>query len=133
MSIFGHTYIDASAGCGKTYTITEKVMERIKAGYDIKSFLIMTYTEKAAGELVDRIRSRINKVIKDNELDGITLSPVESDLFKNALKDFDFATISTIHGFCKKVLSEYAFECGICSFLCWFVPILGGLVLPTSN
>ena len=36
----------------------------------------MTYTEKAAGELVDRIRSRINKVIKDNELDGITLSPV---------------------------------------------------------
>lgn len=107
MSKFGNLIIDASAGTGKTYTICEKVIERIKAGYSIKDFVIMTYTEKAAGELESRIRNRL-KTEKDND----NLTDAEKKYIETGLKEFDFATIGTIHSFCKKVLKEYAFEIG---------------------
>ena len=102
---FCNTIIDASAGTGKTHTICEMIISRLKAGYDIKEFLIMTFTDKAAGELVERIRKRIKQELSEK------LSEKERVNLKNALDSFDYATISTIHGFCKKVLSEYAFEC----------------------
>lgn len=107
MSKFTNLIIDASAGTGKTYTICEKVIERIKAGYSIKDFVIMTYTEKAAGELESRIRNRL-KTEKDND----NLTDAEKKYIETGLKEFDFATIGTIHSFCKKVLKEYAFEIG---------------------
>lgn len=108
MNNFQNLIIDASAGTGKTYTICEKVTERIKAGYSIKDFVIMTYTEKAAGELIYRIRKRLKE-----EKEKTELSDMEMKYIRDSLKDFDFATIGTIHSVCKKILKEYAFECGI--------------------
>ena len=53
--------IDASAGTGKTYTITQIVKKLVDNNdenkrIDIKKVLIVTYTDKATGELRDRIR-----------------------------------------------------------------------------
>ena len=86
--------IEASAGTGKTYTL-EHIVEKLvlKENYDIRSLLLVTFTEKAAGELKERIR----KMLSENE----------------SAKHLDEATICTIHSFCREVLASYPFESGM--------------------
>ena len=85
--------IEASAGTGKTYTIQNIVLKLLaeKRIAGMGNLLVVTYTDKAAGELRDRIR----KV-----LDEAGCLPA----------DFDEAAICTIHSFCRSLLAEYAFE-----------------------
>ncbi len=85
--------IEASAGTGKTYTLQSIVLKLLLEGAvdSVKNLLLVTYTEKAAGELKDRIR----KVLDE----AGCLPP-----------DFDEASICTIHSFCRSLLTEYAFE-----------------------
>ena len=80
--------IEASAGSGKTYSVVEMVIKLLKSGVCLNQILLVTYTEKAAGELKNRIRK---KILKENIL-GI---------------DLDTSEIYTIHSFCKKVIDEY--------------------------
>ena len=88
--------IEASVGTGKTYALQSIVLkllveERVESA---KNILLVTYTEKAAEELKDRIRA----VLEAAEM----LPP-----------DFEEMTICTIHSFCRELLSEYAFENGV--------------------
>lgn len=94
------TYIKASAGTGKTYTITEEIVpDLIKNGTTLDRILIVTYTEKATGELRHRIREVLNKNASDPNC-------------KAALQMVDNAPIHTIHSFCQHILGELAFEAG---------------------
>ena len=93
------SYIEASAGTGKTYTIEHKVLGYVKSGIDLDKILIVTFTEKAAGEL----RHRIRTILTENNGDS---------LCKAALAKVDNAAIHTIHSFCQRMLQEYAFEAG---------------------
>lgn len=78
--------VEASAGTGKTYNIVEIVKNLIDdLKMDLNRILIVTYTDKAAGELKDRIRNMVNS----------------SDV------DVDNAPIYTIHSFCKNVIKEF--------------------------
>ena len=86
--------IEASAGTGKTYALQSIVLKLVSDGehsVDVKNILLVTYTEKAAGELKDRIRAIL----------------AEAGCLK---PDFDEATICTIHSFCRELLTTYAFE-----------------------
>ena len=78
--------IEASAGTGKTYALEHIVEHLVKGGADIRKILLVTFTEKAAGELKERIR----KILVDSKADACT----------NAVKYLDEATICTIHSFC---------------------------------
>lgn len=87
--------IEASAGTGKTYTlehIVEKLVTNEKNPIDIRQILLVTFTEKAAGELKDRIRAILTKAGRCEHVDE--------------------ATICTIHSFCRQILAEYPFESG---------------------
>ena len=87
--------IEASAGTGKTYALESIVLKLVQEkGYDATSILLVTFTEKAAGELKDRIRKALAKAGK-------------------LPANFDEMTICTIHSFCRQLLSEYAFENGV--------------------
>ncbi|EMY78671.1 UvrD/REP helicase N-terminal domain protein [Leptospira weilii serovar Ranarum str. ICFT] len=87
-------FIEASAGTGKTYTIMEIVGDLIlEHRIPLARILILTYTEKAAGELKERLRKKL----------------IASDLTKEA-RELDQVTISTIHGFCNMILQEYPVE-----------------------
>jgi len=99
-----HGVIEASAGTGKTYTI-EQLFLRILCTQNIAidKILVLTYTEKATSELKMRIRSGIETLLKKS--DG-----KQREQLEQALDCFDLASIHTIHGFCNRVLSEYAFE-----------------------
>ena len=86
-------FIQASAGTGKTYTITGIIKKLVKESVDLEKILVVTYTEKAAGELRDRIRKACPN------------------------KDVDNAPIFTIHSFCTKTLSEFSFTANQCANL----------------
>ena len=52
--------LDASAGTGKTYTLENFIARLItESGINVNQILVMTFTEKAAGEIKSRVRSRL--------------------------------------------------------------------------
>ncbi|TGK08938.1 exodeoxyribonuclease V subunit beta [Leptospira fletcheri] len=119
-----HGFIGASAGTGKTHTIVYLVLKILhtyflSSGSDepergIESVLVLTYTEKAASELRSRIRHGIKDRIRVLEA-GLSADPdleLERKYFLGQLGRLDQATISTIHGFCNKILKEYSLETG---------------------
>src|SRR5918994_1519778 len=93
----GVVFVSAGAGTGKTTVLVERFVKAVcERGLDIDSVLVMTYTERAAGELRTRIRERLVA------LDRPDLA-----------RDLDRAWISTIHGFCHRLLRSHPFEAGL--------------------
>ena len=97
-----HAVIEASAGTGKTYTIENLVIELLKRGkvVNLEEILVVTFTEKAAAEIKKRIQENLTAA----------LDTYPSETLKMSLDNFDSASIFTIHGFCNKLLQEFAFE-----------------------
>ncbi|MCG6142652.1 UvrD-helicase domain-containing protein [Leptospira mtsangambouensis] len=100
-------FIEASAGTGKTYLIMEMLGDIMKHDVEnniqenrILNTLILTFTEKAAGELKARLKAKILELSDNGNKPG----------FYRYLRDLDQVTISTIHGFCNMVLKEYPIE-----------------------
>ncbi len=126
--------IEASAGTGKTYTITTLFARLVALGYPVESILVVTFTEAAAAELKLRIRKRLSGCLstrfgdlqkvsdkgkadddaKKDELAEFFSKQKEPELIRKrlrlALTCFDQAAIMTIHSFCFSVLRENAFE-----------------------
>src|SRR4051812_1266291 len=93
----GSTFVSAGAGTGKTTVLVERFARAVIVdGLDVDSLLVITYTDRAAGELRARIRARLL------ELDRPDLA-----------RDLDGAWISTIHGFCRRLLTAYPLAAGI--------------------
>jgi exodeoxyribonuclease V beta subunit len=122
------TVIEASAGTGKTYTITSLVLRLLlERSLPISQILVVTYTRAATAELKQRIRARLlvaQRVARGEGLDDPLVrdlcARVRSsvgqetldELLERALADVDEAPVLTIHGFCQRTLSEHAFESG---------------------
>lgn len=101
-----HAVIEASAGTGKTWTMVEIALRLLREGRAaLEQLLLVTFTEKAAGELRDRLRSRIEAALPEAAPDS-----EEERRLLDALDSFPSASISTIHAFCARVLEEQAFE-----------------------
>ena len=133
----GTVCIEASAGTGKTYTIglivLRLVMER---ELDLDKLAVVTFTDAAAGELVERITRFVRIALKAAEGPGTETGEKEiAELVASsiarceehapgrgkeivigrldrALMTIDLARISTIHGFCSRLLTEFTFETG---------------------
>ncbi len=95
--------VTASAGSGKTRILVEKYLEELKNGTNVENLLALTFTDKAAMEMKDRISKRIDDWLEST-----------GDMRWWKLKDhIPFAKISTIHSFCSDVIRENAFLLGI--------------------
>jgi exodeoxyribonuclease V beta subunit len=126
----GINLVEASAGTGKTYAIAMLVLRAIvELEMAIERILVVTFTRAAAEELRGRIRSRLVEgrdilrggVSKQGEnFDEVLCRWAEN--IKNpdramrclelALYDIDRAGIFTIHGFCQRMLVDFALESG---------------------
>jgi exodeoxyribonuclease V beta subunit len=123
----GAHLIEASAGTGKTFSITNLVLRLVaEEGLDIGRVLAVTFTETATRELRDRIRTVFNQALflvegPDAADDSVAAAVVRQAVARNdrrtvekrlqkALLCFDEAGIFTIHGFCNRVLKQFAFE-----------------------
>uniref|UniRef100_UPI003D14D729 UvrD-helicase domain-containing protein n=1 Tax=Sedimenticola sp. TaxID=1940285 RepID=UPI003D14D729 len=121
----GMNLIEASAGTGKTYTITGLYIRLIlEQGLTVEQILVVTYTKAATAELRQRIRTRLVDLKRgvegdrqDEFRDALMCDPVAAALrlqrLTLAILSFDRAAIFTIHGFCQRLLSENAFESGM--------------------
>jgi exodeoxyribonuclease V beta subunit len=118
--------IEANAGTGKTYTIVGLFLRLLlEKGLEIDQILVVTFTRKAASELRERILTALRKAEKafegDSEPDDLFLQEMvarteereeASRMIRQAILNFDESLISTIHGFCQKVLREEALLAG---------------------
>ncbi len=121
----GINLVEASAGTGKTHTLTTLYLRLLlEQGVEPEGLLVMTYTKAATAELRQRIRSRLSALRQilqegggeDESLTALAAAQADPErarrLLDLALAGFDQAAIFTIHGFCQRVLSEHAFEAG---------------------
>jgi ATP-dependent helicase/nuclease subunit A len=93
----GRVFVSAGAGTGKTAVLVERFVRAVcDHGVDVDSILVITYTKRAAGELRTRIRAELRN---RGRLD--------------LARELDSAWISTIHGFCNRLLKTYPFQAGL--------------------
>ncbi len=104
-----HISVTANAGSGKTRVLTERYVEAVKSGVDVEQILCLTFTEKAALELKEKIGARINSEIAAEGRSG----GGHLKVLRNARSKMLEANISTIHSFCSQVLREFPVEAGI--------------------
>ncbi len=116
IDISAHAVIEASAGTGKTYTISGLVLRLVgEEGVSLKQVLVVTFTEKATGELKQRIRTDMEDALKKGRFQwaerfGDEGPPGWKQRFRQAIETFQDARIFTIHGFCQRSLADYAME-----------------------
>lgn len=112
----GRGVIQASAGTGKTYTLERMVVDFLLQGLPLDQILVVTFTDKATLELKARVRTMLETLVNLEAGDAPEpcweLGPEQIKALGQALRAFDRATIATIHGFCRRVLQESAFDEG---------------------
>ena len=121
----GANLIESGAGTGKTYNIAGLYIRLIlEKKLQINEILVVTFTRAATEELKDRIRKKIRLTIAaiiSGRCDDSTLAELARNIpnkneairrLNSALREFDEAAIFTIHGFCQRILHDYAFESG---------------------
>ncbi|MDE2968127.1 MAG: UvrD-helicase domain-containing protein [Chloroflexota bacterium] len=89
-------FLEAGAGSGKTSVIVARIVNLVRNGRQLSEIVAITFTEKAAGELRERVRE---------ELAGAGM--------QEALRDVDAAPIQTIHAFAANILRERALDAGL--------------------
>jgi ATP-dependent exoDNAse (exonuclease V) beta subunit len=93
----GEVFVSAGAGTGKTAVLVERVVRAVtERGLDVDSILVITYTRRAAGELRTRIRAALTERGRHD-----------------LARELDGAWISTIHGFCARLLRAYPLAAGL--------------------
>ncbi len=131
----GMRLIEASAGTGKTFSLSHLVLRLLtEKEYSINEILVVSFTEATASEIKARIIERLilalkiiesfNTNVKPYQIDNVLNEWVElnitskekalyiASLLLEALERIDNADITTIHGFCSKTLRREAIENG---------------------
>ena len=127
----GRLVIDASAGTGKTFSLSGIVVRHIvERELQAGELLVVTFTRAAAAELRDRTRAALvaalevlttRKAPPDSWMERLLDVPDGEDdsvldtrreCVALAIASFDDATITTIHGFCQLALQQLGLRSG---------------------
>ncbi|MDR1396786.1 MAG: UvrD-helicase domain-containing protein [Desulfarculales bacterium] len=92
--------VSAGAGAGKTTCMVQAYLNLLAEGMSPDNIVVITFTEKAAIELKQRI-------IKELKQDKNEFSN------NKQIGNIQFAPISTVHSFCARLLREYGFYLGL--------------------
>ncbi|WP_020507556.1 exodeoxyribonuclease V subunit beta [Lamprocystis purpurea] len=138
--LYGSRLIEASAGTGKTFTIATLYVRLVLGhgqpdpqprAYTPPEILVVTFTDAATQELRERIRSRLSEAARYFRADPLRVAvhPIGADLLHDLRAEYppehwpgcarklqlaaewmDEAAVSTIHGWCNRMLREHAFD-----------------------
>jgi len=104
--------LSAGAGCGKTVVLTERFLSHLAADgpdgrpVELSSLVAITFTDRAAREMRDRIRSAaVQRLLQAPDK--------EAAYWSGLLRELDTARISTIHSYCTSLLRRHAVEAGL--------------------
>ncbi len=101
-------FVEAGAGAGKTTLIIQRVENLLKSGVEPENIVVITFTNKATEELVSRLNDRIMKLSQKSDL-----TDEEKKNLENARRKISRMQVSTIHGFCSRLLRENALGIGL--------------------
>ncbi|MHA3978142.1 double-strand break repair helicase AddA [Halovulum sp. GXIMD14794] len=122
------SWVAANAGSGKTRVLTDRVARLLLHGTDPRRILCLTFTKAAAGEMQNRLFSRLGKwaMLEDealraelHALDETARGISDRDLaaartlFARALETPGGLKIQTIHAFCEALLRRFPLEAGV--------------------
>jgi ATP-dependent exoDNAse (exonuclease V) beta subunit len=119
---FVHEKIGASAGSGKTHQLTNRYLALLAAGAQPETILATTFTRKAAGEILDRVLSRLAAAAADSgearslgaELGLAESGPEEfTRLLRTLLGGLHRVRIGTLDSFNSALAHSFAFELGL--------------------
>jgi exodeoxyribonuclease V beta subunit len=119
IDLLRHGVIEAHAGTGKTYAIVKMVVrileEPLSEGTPVhlRQILLVTFTDKAAGELKKRIREGLEDRIRELRRDGPGAEKEVIAHLENCLNNLHEAFIGTIHSVCLRLLRTWPFETGV--------------------
>lgn len=88
--------VSAPAGSGKTKILVSRILELIKEGANVDQLLVLTFTQAAAGEMKQRLRSLLEAEISQGN-EALALQ----------IEKLPFAYITNFHGFCNQLISQY--------------------------
>jgi ATP-dependent exoDNAse (exonuclease V) beta subunit len=101
-------FVEAGAGSGKTHVLVSRAQTlAVEDGIPIGKIAAVTFTERAASELRDRLRARLEQAAVH------TTRALQRERALAALDDLDTAAIGTLHSFAQRILSEHPIEAGI--------------------
>ena len=107
VEIEGDVLVMAGAGTGKTHTLVERVLHfalRADRPVPLDRILVVTFTNAAAAELRRRLRDRLTERYE---------AAPEDERVAAQLARLDCAAISTIHGYCLRLLREHFHVLGL--------------------
>jgi len=102
--------LSAGAGCGKTFVLTERFLAALdpadpdgRPPLDLSDLVAITFTDRAAREMRDRIRQKCFERLSESSGDA-------ASYWLRLLRALDAARVSTFHAFCASLLRTYAVE-----------------------
>src|SRR6267142_2453930 len=99
-----HISVTAGPGSGKTTVLVERyiyILQEHKLSID--QIVAITFTNRAANEMRERLRDRLNHILQ-------AASGKERQRWLDYKRTLDGAVITTIHGFCARLLREFPVE-----------------------
>lgn len=98
--------VTAGAGSGKTRTLVGRYLALLESGLPLRSLLAITFTDKAAREMRNRIRAEITRWLEQ-------CPAADRNRWQEAFSALDAARISTIHSLCAIILRTHPAETGL--------------------
>lgn len=99
----GSIIVSAGAGAGKTFVLVNRIINSLES-IPLNEFLVVTYTKAAANEMRQRISDLLEELISKNP---------NNDIYKKQQSLLQSTQISTVHSFCKTILSKYYYKLDI--------------------
>ncbi|MEM9203909.1 MAG: UvrD-helicase domain-containing protein [Actinomycetota bacterium] len=100
-------FVEAGAGSGKTRALVDRVEALVlDDAIPLEAIAAITFTEKAAAELRDRIRQRFESAARGGDERRAAMA-------RGALLQLDGAAIGTLHSFAQRILGEHPVEAGL--------------------
>jgi len=99
--------VTAGPGSGKTTVLVERYLHILReSNLSIDKIVAITFTNRAANEMRERLRARLNEIL-------LTASGGERQRWLGYKRTLEGAVITTIHGFCARLLREFPVEAGV--------------------
>ena len=100
--------VTAGAGAGKTLTLVARYLSLLAEGLPLRSIVAVTFTQKAAREMRNRVRQEIHRYLQ-----GPGPALPEKERWQELYRGLDAARIDTIHGLCSEILRSHPAEAGV--------------------